>query len=396
MKQQIYIVNNGIDFEKAVLAMVESCGFKCKLTPESGDQGVDAIAYVGNKKIAIQCKFYSENLVGNDAVQQVVAGKIFWDCDDAAVVSNTRFSKSAYELANKAKVQLLHYSQLKALIENQARAIREATVRSLTTYTWAYDHIERTDTRFVPGCDFVLESGDKRIAVSAYHSTVGIVRAIQAISAAASVLSCQDAWLVCDTPPIRVVNTYSQKAGVSIISADTYEKALQELDDYGSNFGGVEVSFRYGNYGVEPETTKPSKRHTQNEDGLFLVVRQLWRMYGDPENIMSAEARQELINRAGDTVIRRLKNNSRLRNRHSQLWMLLRFIAAYRTKLVLPDEIARMFRHRSKLAFGVTQSDIQPYRISTEAISPEKLWGILSEAARLIDAYDHPKQPQNT
>ena len=49
-------------------------------------------------KYGIQCKCYSQN-IGNKAVQEAFAGKTFYDCHVAAVLTNQYFTRSAKELA---------------------------------------------------------------------------------------------------------------------------------------------------------------------------------------------------------------------------------------------------------------------------------------------------------
>lgn len=67
-------------------------------TGKSGDQGVDLVMVFGNVKIAVQAKGYL-NAVNNSAVQEAVAGRTHWKCNRAAVITNSRFTRSAKELA---------------------------------------------------------------------------------------------------------------------------------------------------------------------------------------------------------------------------------------------------------------------------------------------------------
>ena len=75
-------------------------------TATTGDQGVDLIARKDKSVIAIQCKYYSKP-VGNKAVQEVIAGKGFYNCNKAVVISNNLFTKSAKQLADDSNVKLL-------------------------------------------------------------------------------------------------------------------------------------------------------------------------------------------------------------------------------------------------------------------------------------------------
>ena len=89
-------------------------GYFVKRTPKTGDQGVDLIAEKDGDRKAIQCKFYSKP-VGNKAVQEVCAGRDFYNTDYAVVVTNSFYTKSAKELANKNKVILLNDNELEKL-----------------------------------------------------------------------------------------------------------------------------------------------------------------------------------------------------------------------------------------------------------------------------------------
>jgi len=106
--------DNGRDFEFWAKEKLENLGYTISLTPITGDQGVDIIATRNGKKYAIQCKSYSGQ-VGNAAVQEVIAGKIFYDCDYACVVTNSSFTPFAYQLAAKAGVIMCANENLDSL-----------------------------------------------------------------------------------------------------------------------------------------------------------------------------------------------------------------------------------------------------------------------------------------
>ena len=76
------------------------------VTQGSGDQGIDVIAYKSGIKYGIQCKYY-EGTVGNKAVQEAFAGAKFYDCAKAMVITNSTYTKSATELAQKLDVILM-------------------------------------------------------------------------------------------------------------------------------------------------------------------------------------------------------------------------------------------------------------------------------------------------
>lgn len=92
----------GEQFEQCIASMLRRDGHFVKLTPRSGDYGVDIIM---DNHVAIQCKRYSGN-VGLNAVQEVYAGMMHYGCESSIVVTNSQFTKSAIQLANELGVTL--------------------------------------------------------------------------------------------------------------------------------------------------------------------------------------------------------------------------------------------------------------------------------------------------
>jgi HJR/Mrr/RecB family endonuclease len=102
---------SGGDYETHCCLLLEKSGWETKMTPPTGDHGVDILAKKEGKTLAIQCKYYSTP-VGNSAVSEVVAGKNFYYANEAAVVSNASYTLKARELAKANNVYLLHHSDL--------------------------------------------------------------------------------------------------------------------------------------------------------------------------------------------------------------------------------------------------------------------------------------------
>lgn len=106
---------SGSDFEVYVANRLKKAGFDdIRGTPTVGDQGVDLLARRGGRLAAIQVK-RKAGTVGNSAVQEVVAGRQFYDADEAWVVTNSRFSLSAMALAQKTGVRLVDGDELRSL-----------------------------------------------------------------------------------------------------------------------------------------------------------------------------------------------------------------------------------------------------------------------------------------
>lgn len=97
---------DGQQYEHECARILKKKGFtRIQVTKASNDQGIDIIAHAFGKKYGIQCKYYSSP-VGNSSVQEAYSGARFYNCDIAAVLTNTTFTASAIELAKKTGVIL--------------------------------------------------------------------------------------------------------------------------------------------------------------------------------------------------------------------------------------------------------------------------------------------------
>ncbi len=104
----------GLIYENLCMDILIENGWKVKATPNTGDQGVDLIASIDNLRICIQCKNHKKP-VGNKAVQEISAGKIYWKGTHAVLISKSGFTKSAQQLASANKVKLINEFELKNL-----------------------------------------------------------------------------------------------------------------------------------------------------------------------------------------------------------------------------------------------------------------------------------------
>lgn len=108
----------GEDFELFISRILGKIGFwNIHLTKGSGDQGVDILAEKDGIKYAVQCKRYDKP-VGNSAVQEVFAGKFFYHCHAAIVVTNNYFTQSAKELARENGVVLWDRDYLQNILNS--------------------------------------------------------------------------------------------------------------------------------------------------------------------------------------------------------------------------------------------------------------------------------------
>lgn len=108
---------NGHDFEYFCAELLRKNGFSdVKVTKGSGDQGVDILAKKDGIKYAIQCKNYASHL-GNTPVQEVNAGKIFYNCHVGVVMTNSTFTQGAKTLADATGILLWDRDVLKKIME---------------------------------------------------------------------------------------------------------------------------------------------------------------------------------------------------------------------------------------------------------------------------------------
>ena len=124
----------GVDFENYCAELLAATGFEnVETTPPSHDYGVDIIADRDGITYAIQCKCYSDS-VGVRAVQEAYAGKDYYGCMVAAVMTNQSFTKNAIGFAEKLNVILWDGDYVMRLIHDFAlpekRNIRNLLTRS--------------------------------------------------------------------------------------------------------------------------------------------------------------------------------------------------------------------------------------------------------------------------
>lgn len=111
-------------YERYCGEVLDGLGWLVRFTPATGDQGADILAEKNGLRLVVQCKLYSSP-AGNDAVQQVIAAKGFYQADAAAVIASSGFTKAARQLAAAHGVHLAHQDTIAELDE----AICMAAVR---------------------------------------------------------------------------------------------------------------------------------------------------------------------------------------------------------------------------------------------------------------------------
>ncbi len=95
----------GKTFEEYLEVLFRRLGYKVERTKFVGDYGGDLVLRKNGARTVVQAKRYAKS-VGVRAVQEVVAAKGYYDCDQSMVVSNSSYTKQARELAGKNGVEL--------------------------------------------------------------------------------------------------------------------------------------------------------------------------------------------------------------------------------------------------------------------------------------------------
>ena len=115
LKIQELAALSGTEFEQYLAGIFRNQGYAVQLTAQTGDYGADLIVSKDEQRIAIQAKCYVGS-VGVQAVQEVLAGKAYYQCNAAWVITTGTFTANAHVLARKSDVQMFSRDNLGLLI----------------------------------------------------------------------------------------------------------------------------------------------------------------------------------------------------------------------------------------------------------------------------------------
>lgn len=141
---------NGYQFESFLKKLFEALGYVVVQTKLSVDQGADLIVMKNGEKTAVQAKKYSGK-VSNKAIQEVVAAKKHYNCNNSMVVTTGEFTKSAIQLAISNKVEIWDNNKLKKILSEVNNSSKPSLGTSqITTLT------EDTFPVSCPYCDSAI------------------------------------------------------------------------------------------------------------------------------------------------------------------------------------------------------------------------------------------------
>ncbi len=104
---------DGLEFENQIKEWLVRCGYGPVKKTEYFDQGVDLIAAKKGSVIGVQVK-RSAKPVGVSAIRAAVTGLKSYGCNQAMVVTNSTFTRSAINLAELNNCQLIDGQALKS------------------------------------------------------------------------------------------------------------------------------------------------------------------------------------------------------------------------------------------------------------------------------------------
>lgn len=178
---------SGSEFEEFCATMLEKSGFEnVQISGKSGDQGVDILAKKDGIKYAIQCKCYSSDL-GNTPVQEVFAGKNFYNCHVGAVMTNRFFTEGGRKLAEATGILLWDRNWM----EDNARKcgmIEEELFKRISQNGDDYHSVQKNnatesngDEMLPAAVDVILETGQASVSMIQRRLKLGYARAARIV-----------------------------------------------------------------------------------------------------------------------------------------------------------------------------------------------------------------------
>ena len=109
----------GHEFEYFCADLLRDNGFtEVEVTRGSGDYGVDILAQKDGITYAVQCKCHTDP-IGIRAVQEVYAGRDYYDRMVGAVMTNQYFTSAAVQAADKLKILLWDRGYVEEMMEER-------------------------------------------------------------------------------------------------------------------------------------------------------------------------------------------------------------------------------------------------------------------------------------
>ena len=104
------------EFEASLCALFSRKGYRARLTSNGSDFGADLVLEKDGVRTVVQAKHWRTRDVGVKAVQEVSTAKAYYRASEAIVVTTSRFTQRASDLARVNRVQLWDRERLAAEI----------------------------------------------------------------------------------------------------------------------------------------------------------------------------------------------------------------------------------------------------------------------------------------
>lgn len=118
-------IMEGYEFEKFLKVLFLFKGFQVKETARTGDFGADLLLTKKGRVTAVQAKRYNAN-VGAKAIQEIYSAAVHYKADEMMVITNSNFTKQAYQMAREQNVELVARDDLIALINEVKQIILDS------------------------------------------------------------------------------------------------------------------------------------------------------------------------------------------------------------------------------------------------------------------------------
>ena len=102
-------------FEEFIADLFEMLGYIVKLTPQTGDEGIDIFIVKDERTIAVQCKKYT-NLVGGPEIQRFIGAMRNSKAQKGIFITTSGYTMQAEKFASQEKIELIDEIGLEALI----------------------------------------------------------------------------------------------------------------------------------------------------------------------------------------------------------------------------------------------------------------------------------------
>jgi restriction system protein len=98
------------EYEVHVGRHFERMGYAVRVSPQTGDYGVDVFATRGEERIAIQVKMYghTSRRINRQTVMELHGAKDYFDCTKAVIATDGQLLPDAHEVASKLGIEVLH------------------------------------------------------------------------------------------------------------------------------------------------------------------------------------------------------------------------------------------------------------------------------------------------